>query len=153
MKKVKSLRKVRICLTILVAAAVFLCFFLYYGFRENYTLHTTMIAHTANDACRELKKLSAQFGYDNALSELTEQNTVYMDGDSFYRLQQNYKGIPVYGRSIICVSDETGKVQAVSGNVVDITGITKPDVKATQKQIEEAISDYFSDILELECLW
>lgn len=81
---------------------------------------TSFFAHSADEAIRQLEKLSDEFGYENALSELTEQNTTTVDGDSYYRLQQNYQGVPVYGKTVVCVTDENGEVISVTGNVTDI---------------------------------
>lgn len=88
--------------------------------------------------------------YENALSELTEKVTTAVDGDIYYRLQQNYKGIPVYGRSIVCVADEDGNVVSVNGNVLDVDQNIDVIPTATLEQLEESVRKYVADELQLE---
>ena len=62
----------------------------------------------AKDAIELLQSRGGDLGYKNALSELTELHTSTVDGDKYYRLQQNYRGIPVYGRTVVCVTNKRG---------------------------------------------
>ena len=67
-----------------------------------------------------LQEQGDALGYENALSELTEANTQTVDGNRYYRLQQNYQGIPVFGRTVVCVADANGNPVALTQNVMDI---------------------------------
>ena len=86
------------------------------------TVTTSFTAHNADEAIRQLEKLSDEFGYENALSELTEKTTVTVDGDNYYRLQQNYQGVPAYGKTVVCVTDENNQVMSITGDVGDVDG-------------------------------
>ena len=55
----------------------------------------------SRQAIAHAKKFGEAYGYKNAFSELTEKDISVVDGDSYYRLQQNYKGIPVYKRTVV----------------------------------------------------
>ncbi|MGN0335769.1 MAG: hypothetical protein ACI4DV_08950 [Lachnospiraceae bacterium] len=115
-KRTFSCFKVLILFFMVVVAAVF--FLKYIVFRSD--VEMTFTAHSVDESIRKLENLSDKYGYDNALSDLTEKNTTEFDGDTYYRLQQNYQGIPVYGRTIVCATDENGNAISVTGNVVDI---------------------------------
>lgn len=78
--------------------------------------------HSAEDAIHVLQSRAEDLGYENALSELTELHCATVSGDSYYRLQQNYRGIPVYGRSVIYAADENGEQLSVIQNIRDIPG-------------------------------
>lgn len=78
----------------------------------------------AEEAISHAKKLGEEYGYENAMNELTEKNTSSIDGDNYYRLQQNYHGVPVYGKTIVYSTDSKGNILTVTGNVDDISGLT-----------------------------
>lgn len=105
---------------------------------------TSFTAHNADEAIRQLEKLSDEFGYENALSELTEKNTTTVDGDNYYRLQQNYQGVPVYGKTVVCVTDENGEVISVTGNVVDIEISSDITPTVSKDDINESINNYLA---------
>lgn len=92
----------------------------------------------ANQAIAVMKELGEQYGYENAFSELTEKNTASIDGDHYYRLQQNYQGIPVYGKNVVCAVDQRARMEAVSGNPLDVDpGITlNPALSLDQAKVE-----------------
>lgn len=106
-------------IVVLIGSAVLLLKHFIFGSSVDVVV-TSFTAHSADEAISQLEKLSDEFGYENALSELTEKNTAIVDGDSYFRLQQNYQGIPVYGKTVVCVTNEDGSVLSVTGNVVDI---------------------------------
>ena len=56
--------------------------------------------HSAADAIELLAQQAADWGYRNAMSELTEVSTQVSGEHTFYRLRQNFHGIPVYGTSV-----------------------------------------------------
>lgn len=104
----------------------------------------------AEEAITQLEKLGKELGYDNALSELTEKSTTTIDGDSYYRLQQNYQGIPVYGRTVVYATNENGSPISITGNVEDLDSDISLIPAVTQEQVEASIMNYAMDNLELE---
>lgn len=87
-----------------------------------------------------IRNMDSNLGYENALQELSVSSVRQLGEHVYYRLQQNYKGIPVYGRSVVYISDRKGENVSVTGNVEDITVSLTPTV--TEEKIEEAINDY-----------
>lgn len=99
----------------------------------------------AEDAIAQAKKLSEEYGYENAMSELTEKNEASIDGDHYYRLQQNYQGIPVYGRTVIYAADEHDAVTSVTGNALDVDENIDLTPEVTADQVKDAIRSYLAD--------
>lgn len=99
------------------------------------------------DAIAHAKKLGEEYGYENAMSEMTEKVTTEIDGDCYYRLQQNYQGIPVYGRNVIYVASEAGTVVSVTGNPsdIEIEGNLSPSI--TREQALDSIMAYQEEAL------
>lgn len=94
-----------------------------------------------------------QMGFTNAAAELTEQTTTTVDGDSYYRLRQNYCGYPVYGRSAVYVTDEDGNQLSLVENLKDIPEGINLVPSVTQEQAEKGILNYFSnEFPELEMI-
>lgn len=46
-----------------------------------------------------------------------------VSGNTYYRFQQEYEGIPVYGRNVVVAADEGGNSLALSGNYIDTKDI------------------------------
>ena len=107
----------------------------------------TFVARSAEEAARNLAAIEDQLGYKNALSELTEKSTTTIDGDTYYRLQQNYQGIPVYGRTAVYVTDMNGKTLAITGNVIDVIEDFEQSPLLTALEAETSIKTYMADEL------
>lgn len=105
---------------------------------------------TAEQAITQLKEQAESLGFDNALSELEEKSTTQIGSDSYIRLQQQYNGIPVYGKTVVCVANEKGELTSVSGNVVDINPDINLDPTVTMDIVESKIRTYASDTLGRE---
>lgn len=102
------------------------------------------------EAIAHAKELGEELGYENAMSEMTEKVTTEIDGDCYYRLQQNYQGIPVYGRTAVYVSDEGGNIASITGNVLDVNGGVDLTPTATHAQIISAVQTYCAKALGVE---
>lgn len=61
-----------------------------------------------------------KLGFSNALAELASCTTQTVEGITCYRLQQNFGGVPVYGRTVSLLTDERGEVLLLAGNVEDL---------------------------------
>ena len=106
-----------------------------------------IIVSSPEEVAAQLKELGDDFGYENALSELTEKSTTSIDGDTYYRLQQNYQGIPVYGRTVVYVTDENGKAIAITGNALDVGDNIQLEPSISYEQIKESVYSYFENTL------
>lgn len=138
-----------IAVSIVVIVALCVGFFVFKGNRPSDTPNdgSNISVRSAEDAVVQLKKLGPDLGYENALSELTERSTTSVDGDTYYRLQQNYQGIPVYGRTVVCVTDKNGKAIAITGNALDVGDNIQLEPSISYEQIKEAVYSYFENTL------
>lgn len=89
---------------------------------------------SAESAITAVSEKADVLGFNNALDNLTTKTTnTTINGDGFYRLQQNYNGIPVYGRTIVVAADKTGKAISLNANVKDIDSIdTTPKISENE---------------------
>lgn len=117
--------------------------------KEAVMSHTPKIKNS-RQAIVHAKKFGEAYGYKNAFSELTEKDISVVDGDSYYRLQQNYKGIPVYKRTVVYATDEKNKVTDITGNAEDVDETVDLTPTVTQEQVEESIRTYVKDILNTD---
>ncbi len=117
--------------------------------KESVMSHTPKIKNS-RQAIAHAKKFGEAYGYKNAFSELTEKDISVVDGDSYYRLQQNYKGIPVYKRTVVYATDEKSKVTDITGNAEDVDETVDLTPTVTQEQVEESIRTYVKDILNTD---
>lgn len=92
------------------------------GLSKIFTAQSTVKIANVEEAIAHAKELGKELGYENAMSEMTEKVITEIDGDCYYRLQQNYQGIPVYGRTLVYSTDEKGMVYFVTGNTLDVDG-------------------------------
>ncbi len=111
-------------------------------------LHNVKI-NSAEDAIAFSKELGKELGYENALFELTEKITTTVDGDSYYRLQQNYKGIPVYGKNLVYVTDNTGSLYAITGNTEDVVETISLIPSVSFDEIQSSIEEYMLNELSI----
>lgn len=107
---------------------------------------------TAEQVAASLAECAEEFELENALSELTLQNETTVDGDTFFRFQQNYQGLPVYGRSVVYVADSEGRGIATSSNVSDISKNFSTTPTLSESEAIDAASGALAEELgEGEC--
>ena len=104
----------------------------------------------SRQAIAHAKKFGEAYGYKNAFSELTEKDISVVDGDSYYRLQQNYKGIPVYKRTVVYATNEKNEVTDITGNAEDVDQTIDLTPTVTQEQVEESIRSYVKEMLNTD---
>ena len=109
-----------------------------------------LVVDSADDAIRQLGVIGDEYGYENALSELTEKSTTMIDGDVYYRLQQNYQGIPVYGRTVVVATDEDGSVTSLTGNVEDVYEEVLLEPSVSMDMIADSVSIYIENKLGID---
>lgn len=124
----------------------------YFGgnFKNLFSGKENVVIHNVEEAIAHARNLGKEYGYENALSELTEKVTTTIDGDSYYRLQQNYQGIPVYGRNIVYVTDSNGVTTSISGNAFDVDNIEQIVPSVLDHQILEAVAAYHKNVLGID---
>lgn len=81
-------------------------------------------------------------GYQNAFSELKVKVSTSVDNKCFYRLQQYYKGLPVYGRYITVVSSEDGNALGINSDALDVDADIEMKPQISDEQMQTAIKEY-----------
>lgn len=102
---------------------------------------------TAIQAAQDAAK---QMGLDNAADELTLKNQTQVDGITYYRLQQNYKGVQVYGRTMVVIADENGNAKGITSNVVDLSTDLHYFSALTSETDQDEVDLLFNSIKEDE---
>lgn len=104
------------------------------------------IVNDEKSAIEVAKEAADNLGLGNAADELSVDYVKEMEKTTYYRLQQNYNGIPVYGRTMVVVADKNGQAIGYTGNSIEIEKIDlNPNVD--ENKIKEAVEDY----LKTEC--
>lgn len=104
-------------------------------------------------ALEAVASVSDAIGINDAEKELKVKSIDSLDGDTFYRLQQYYNDIPVYGKDIVLVSDENGLVLSLTSNSIDMKkGLEgkKIDVDYDNEKGVDAIEEYFDQVYSVE---
>ncbi len=104
----------------------------------------------SDSAIEAAKEVSQSLGILQAADELTAKGESNFDGTNYYRLQQNYNGVPVYGRDIIVLASKSGTSQGAMSNLLDIPSDFEIDTSAEHKAISKSIRRYFSDSLKIK---
>lgn len=76
------------------------------------------------------------------------------DGDTFYRMQQYYKGFPVYGHDVILAANQDGIIKSLSSNTVKIEDQVSQadDIKneLTEEEVITVLQEHYSNPLLLD---
>ncbi|MGN1160991.1 MAG: M4 family metallopeptidase, partial [Candidatus Fimenecus sp.] len=79
---------------------------------------TDVIIKSEDDAIKAAQSVAGILGITDAEKELKISNVNKVDGDTYYRMQQYYNDIPVYGRSVVVAADADGNATALTSNTV-----------------------------------
>ena len=88
------------------------------------------------------KDVAETMGYQNAFSELKVKVSTSVDNKCFYRLQQYYKGLPVYGRYVTVVSSEDGNALGINSDALDVDADIEMKPQISDEQMQTAIKEY-----------
>lgn len=80
-------------------------------------------------------------GIADVNAEFTDCKVDTVSGNTYYRFYQEYRGIPVYGRSVVVVADGNGNSLMLSGNYVAPTNVSMDDL-LSPSYIEHVIGEY-----------
>ncbi|MGN0523937.1 MAG: M4 family metallopeptidase [Eubacterium sp.] len=72
-------------------------------------------------ALEAISSVAEIIGIENVEKELETSSTDVVDNDTYYRFQQYYNDIPVYGKSLCLVADKDGKVVSLTTNYNNIS--------------------------------
>ena len=104
---------------------------------------------TGESAILAVQDIAGDLGLINAAEELSVKSENTVDNLTYYRLQQNYNGIPVYGSTFVVVTDENGEAKGLTGNAADISDDISLTPTVTQEQVEESIRAYVGEDVEI----
>ena len=93
-------------------------------------------------AIKAAAKSAEELGYENAMKDLVGYYSTTVDGETFYRLQQTYKGIPVYGRYVVVAAGESGQAISLSTDVRDLPDEIDTQITVSDSQIKENVEEY-----------
>lgn len=100
----------------------------------------------ADEAIKAAQNAASQLGLQTATDELTLLKEDTVGELTYYRLQQNYQGIPVYGNTIVVVADKNGEAKGITSNAVDVTVSLGQDGLLSETVIKESIRSYVKDV-------
>lgn len=103
----------------------------------------------ADEAIKAAQNAASQLGLQTATDELTLLKEDTVGELTYYRLQQNYQGIPVYGKTIVVVADKNGEAKSINSNAYEIKGINTPQVYVDDTIITKSIKSFFADEKQL----
>lgn len=105
-------------------------------------------------AIKAVKEFGPSISLTTAVDELTVQNVTKTNERTYYRLQQNYKGIPVYGCTGVVIADTNGEAQGFTANMREITEDIDLEPSVSRKEVVSKVGSYVKKHLSLdsECL-
>lgn len=104
-------------------------------------------------AIRAAQEAATLLELENAADELTVAKTSVVEDLTYYRLQQNYKGMSVYGRTMVIIVDNFGTTQGFLTNAVDISDEMDTGLELSNTDIKKALSNWSNaDISVIELL-
>ena len=74
-------------------------------------------------AIKAAQDAATLLGLGDVADELTLKNKNTVDGITYYRLQQMYKGYPIYGRTAVVIANYDGTTQGFSSNMTNISNV------------------------------
>jgi Zn-dependent metalloprotease len=93
---------------------------------------------SAIEAARDGAK---QLGLEDAVQELSIIYSDDVNGMTYYRIQQHYDGIPVYGKTITVSADEDGTATGFASNI-ELWTDTSEKSSITTEQAQSAFGSY-----------
>lgn len=98
---------------------------------------TTRIVEDVQDARIAVREVFDALGIGDNI-ELSEGTRSDVFGNSYYRFEQKYDGVPVYGRSVVYGADSGGSAILLSGNYAPLSGL-RTEPRLSQAEAETAL--------------
>lgn len=120
----------------------------YISFSEGFT---DVLVTDEKSALEAIASVANVIGIENVDDELKISSINTVDSDTYYRFQQYYNNIPVYGNSIVISTDNESNATALTSNFVPITEDISLEPVVTQNQVDVAVKKYLKyDDIEIE---
>lgn len=109
---------------------------------------TNVIVKDEESAMDAVASVADILGIEDVEKELKVCDVNTVDGDSFYRFQQYYNDIPVYGKTVVVAADENNTATNLVSNtcMVEIED-TVPNLNVDD--IEKAVKKYYDDEIDI----
>lgn len=101
-------------------------------------------------AINAISSVGEMIGITDTEKELKITEVYDIDGVSYYRMQQYYKDIPVYGRKVTLCADEDGRAIALTSNTTLIDTELEEEQEIEQKKVIKKITKYISKELNAD---
>ena len=112
---------------------------------------TDVVVTDTNSALEAISTVAENIGISDTSEELRLNNVNTFDGESYYRFQQIYQNIPVYGRDVVLVTDSTGNALYLTSNTIRINQSIEIDsADFNVDDIKYAIAQYFKNEKDIE---
>lgn len=108
----------------------------------------TRSVNNENDALAAIDDLSEVFGIKNVSEEFGDCKADNVLNNSYYRFEQKYKGISVYGRSMSVSADSDGNCLLITGNYSTLDDIDT-HIIFDEESAEKLIRDSYEDIVSI----
>ena len=112
----------------------------YFSFSEGFT---DVLITDEKSAIEAVNSVADIIGVKVAEEELRVVGVSSVEGDNYYRMQQYYSDIPVYGKTIIVAADENGQALALTSNFRGINKDIDLEPKATDEKLAKSVQNYF----------
>lgn len=110
----------------------------------------TRSINNEEDALAAIDDLSEVLGINNVNEEFGECKTDNVLSNSYYRYEQKYKGIPVYGRSMSVSADSDGKCLLITGNYFPFEDIDT-EIDFNEDDAKKLLQDSYENVTYLQC--
>lgn len=112
---------------------------------------TSVVIQDAQSAIRAARTGAKKMGLADAAEELSVDSITQTEAFSYYRLQQNYQGYPVYGKSFVVIADSDGEAAGITSNCFAVSvDQMQPDI--TQQEADDAIRSSLLELLGADTL-
>lgn len=98
-------------------------------------------------AIQAVESVKEQLGIANVDEDVKVTQTQEIDQSTYYRMQQMYQDIPVYGKNVILVADESGKSPLLSANTISVDKGVNTEAKISLEDAKKSIQSYVEETL------
>jgi thermolysin len=105
-------------------------------------------------AMEAMDALGSELGFIDAADVFSPAIEDHMDDMGFFKLAQQYHGVPVFGRAMTVICDGDGAVAGAIGNYLPITGLsTTPKLNAKDAQAAALLHLIREQLCSADSLW
>ena len=99
-------------------------------------------------ALKAVESIAESLGISDVNKELKIEKVNEFNDEKFYRMQQYYNDIPVYGKDIVLAVGNEGVANTVTTNITQITSHVNTEALISQGDLEEIITSYLTKELK-----